>query len=341
MSSRKKIRVLVVDDSAYNRRAITEMLESAGDIAVVATASDGEEGLKQAIALKPDVITLDLEMPRMNGFTFLRLLMARAPIPVIVISGYARRADVFKAMELGAIDFVAKPQRHFSPETASVRSELIAKISAVRLLKPEAFARQERGGDERPPRVVVVGASTGGPPALQRLLSALPGDLSLCIAIAQHMPPRFTKAFAERLDRVSAFEVVEAKAGDELAPGRALIAPGGHTMRIVQTGSVLRCALAESGPSQKYSPSIDALFESAAAVAGARGVGILLTGMGSDGRDGMLRLRQADALTIAESEESAVIFGMPKEAINAGAAAKVLSLESIISELIRLGRGRA
>jgi two-component system chemotaxis response regulator CheB len=341
----KKIRVLVIDDSAYNRRAIMEMLEAVEDIAVVGTAADGEEGLKVALALKPDAITLDLDMPNMDGFTFLRLLMAQASIPVIVISGYARTADVFKALELGAIDFIAKPSRHFSPETQSVRDELVHKLGAVRLLRRGALARMEAAaGPGAAPangqmRVAVVGASTGGPPALQRLLSSMPGDLPLGIAIAQHMPERFTKAFAERLNRLSAYEVVEARSGDLLAPGRALVAPGGHTMRLIKTLDGLRAALSEGTARDKYVPSIDALFESVAAALGRDAVGVLLTGMGNDGCAGMLSLKKAGAPTIAESEESAVIFGMPKEAVVAGATRHVLALDSIAEALARFARG--
>lgn len=345
MAKGKRIRVVVIDDSAYNRRAIMEMLESVEDIAVIGTAADGEEGLKVALALKPDAITLDLDMPNMDGFTFLRLLMAQASIPVIVISGYARSADVFKALELGAIDFIAKPARHFSPETQSVRDELVQKLGAVRLLRRGSLARaggpeDESGGEGGPMRVALVGASTGGPPALQRLLSSLPADLPLGVAIAQHMPERFTHAFAERLNRLSALEVVEARAGDLLTPGRALIAPGGHTMRLVAAGDGLRVALSEGTEKDRYLPSIDALLESGAGL-GPRAAGVILTGMGNDGRAGMLALKKAGATTIAESEETAIIYGMPKEAIEAGAARHVLPLGSIAEALARFSRGLA
>ena len=177
MAKGKKIRVLVIDDSAYNRRAIMEMLEAVEDIAVVGTAADGEEGLKVALALKPDAITLDLDMPNMDGFTFLRLLMAQASIPVLVISGYARSADVFKALELGAIDFIAKPSRHFSSETENIRAELVQKLGAVRLLRRGSLTRagqmeEAASAASGVARIVAVGASTGGPPALQKLLSS-------------------------------------------------------------------------------------------------------------------------------------------------------------------------
>jgi len=339
----KKLRVVVIDDSAYNRRAIMEMLESSADVAVVGTAGDGEEGLKVALSLRPDAITLDLDMPHMDGFTFLRLLMAQAPIPVIVISGYARPADVFKALELGAMDFIAKPTRHFSPEAASVREELERKLAAVRHLRRGALVRTASGNElsaaRAPMKVAAIGASTGGPPALQRLLSSLPGDLPLGLAIAQHMPGRFTKAFAQRLNRISALEVVEASSGDLLTAGRALVAPGGHSMRLVRAVEGLRVELSEGTARERYLPSIDALFQSVAEAAGSGAAGVLLTGMGDDGRKGMLALKGAGALTIAESEQTAVIYGMPREAIEAGAVRKVLPLGAIADALIRFSRG--
>ncbi len=335
----KQIRVLVIDDSAYNRRALSEMLRSAEEIAVVAIASNGEEGLKAALELKPDVITLDLEMPGVDGFTFLRLLRAKSDIPVIVVSGYSGRHDVFKALELGAIDFIAKPARHFSKETQQVREELLEKIRAVRLLRREPPARPARARKgARRFKVAVIGASTGGPPALQRLFAALPGDLPLCLLVAQHMPERFTRAFAERLDRTSAFEVGEAKPSDLLAAGKALVAPGGFHMRLAERGGALEVQLAAAADADKHVPSVDALFCSAAELLGQDGVGVLLTGMGSDGRDGMLALKRRGAHTVAESEQSAVIFGMPKEAIAAGAADRVLPLEAIADELVRFAR---
>jgi two-component system chemotaxis response regulator CheB len=323
-----------------------EMLESVSDIAVIGTAADGEEGLKVALALKPDAITLDLDMPNMDGFTFLRLLMAQAPTPVIVISGYARTNDVFKALELGAIDFIAKPSRHFSPETASVREELVSKLGAVRLMRRGGLARHETPAEAQGApaaqvmRIAAIGASTGGPPALQRVLSSLPGDLPLGVVISQHMPERFTRAFAERLNRLCAYEVVEARSGELLAPGRVLLAPGGHTMRLVKTSDGLRVALSAGAGIDKYVPSIDAMFESVAAVAGPQCVAVLLTGMGNDGRAGMLALKKAGAETIAESEQTAVIFGMPKEAIEAGAARHVLPLDSVADAVARFARGR-
>ncbi len=332
MRKRGKIRALVIDDSAYNRRGISDMLQSSEDVVVVGAAEDGVQGLELALALRPDVITLDLRMPRMDGFTFLRLLTARAQIPVIVMSGYARDGDVFRAMELGAFDFLAKPVRQFSAEARAVREELLAKVEAVRL------ARKEVPRPAGQPKVLLLGASTGGPPALQRLLCSLPGDLPLSIAMAQHMPARFTRAFAERLDKISAFEVREAQDGDALSAGRALVAPGGRQLRLVGPPSAPVATLLLPGPGEKYVPSVDALFESAARLLGPRVLGVLLTGMGNDGCAGLGALRRQGARTIAESEESAVIFGMPKEAIDAGAAERVLPLQAIAAAIIDFAR---
>jgi two-component system chemotaxis response regulator CheB len=335
MRKRGKLRALVIDDSAFDRRTIAEMLQSSSGVVVVGTAEDGVAGLELALALRPDVITLDLRMPRMDGFAFLRCLAPRAPIPVIVMSGYSRQEDVFRAMELGAFDFLAKPGKHFSDEAAAVREALLAKVEAVRL------ARQEPLRPAGLPKILLLGASTGGPPALQRLLCSLPGDLSLCAVLAQHMPARFTRAFAERLDKISAFEVREARDGDALVAGRALVAPGGRQLRLEGPGSGPIVSLSASAPGEKYVPSVDALFESAARLVGARALGVLLTGMGNDGCAGLAALRSVGARTIAESEESAVIFGMPKEAIESGAAERALPLQAIAAAIIKFARGGA
>ncbi|MFN7132191.1 MAG: chemotaxis-specific protein-glutamate methyltransferase CheB [Myxococcales bacterium] len=335
-----KLRVLVVDDSAANRRTLTAVLEGSGEVEVVGTATDGEQGLRQALALAPDAITLDLEMPRLDGFAFLRLLMAKAPTPVLVISGYAKKNDVFRALELGALDFIAKPSGR---PLESLADELLAKVRMVRFLRRDGVRAPEPAVSppQRGERIAVIGASTGGPPALQKILGALPAELGLAVLVAQHMPPRFTRAFAERLDRLSPFSIAEARAGERVEPGRVLIAPGGRHMRLVRASDGLRVALSDPAPADKYVPSIDELFRSAAAAKDVALLGVLLTGMGSDGRDGMLALKAAGAETVAESEESAVIFGMPREAIAAGAVNHVLPLDRIAAELTRFGSARA
>lgn len=355
-ASPQPTRALVIDDSAYNRQAIVQMLESDPNIQVVGRASNGEEGLKQTLALKPDVITLDLEMPKMDGFTFLRILMSRSPTPVIVISSYSRKQNVFKALELGALDFIAKPTRYLSPELHKIRDELVEKVSVVRMLRvpiqPKQFAEVEPPAAGRQPGgsapasgsadrlgLVVIGASTGGPPALQRLFQMLSRQLPVACLVAQHMPESFTRAFAERLDRYTGLMVREAAGGEALAAGRVYVAPGGKHLRIVCRDSSLVTEVVDGEESDKYVPSIDMLFSSAAEVAGSDVLAILLTGMGTDGCEGVRAVKAAGGKTVAESEETAVIFGMPKEAIASGGVDSVLRLEEIADEVIRFGQG--
>ena len=340
----RKLRVLVVDDSALNRRLLTDLLATDPELEVIASAADGEDGLKLALSQRPDVITLDLQMPRVDGFTFLRLLMTKRPTPVVVFSSYARKADAFRALELGAIDFVARPGRPLSPADPAV-AELISKLKGVRHLGAGALKVSPLLDDDRShrraARIAVVGASTGGPPALTRLLGGLPADLPLGVLIVQHMPERFTKAFAERLNRGASFEVREAADGDEVAAGLALVAPGGADMVLGRRGAkgVVRVV---TGPSRhRYRPSVDALFESTALVAPQLGVGVaaaVLTGMGVDGSAGVVALRKVGALTLAESPETAVIWGMPKEAIDTGRVERVLPLDALTEALVRFGR---
>jgi two-component system chemotaxis response regulator CheB len=347
---------MVVDDSVPMRRTITEMLSFERGIEVVGRESHGEEALREAFELKPDAICLDLQMPRMDGFTFLRLLMSRQPTPVIVISSNSRKSDVFKALELGALDFIAKPDGEGADLTA-IREDLLAKIGTVRALRignldpaPYETGRPERPrelaaprrpdpvGLAEPLRLLVVGASTGGPPALQRLLTALPDGLPLAVVIAQHMPERFTAAFAERLGRTTSFSVSEGSEGDLLAPGRVLVAPGGRHLEVVrETSGALRCAVlgAEHAAGRRYCPSVDLLFESASRAMGERVAGVVLTGMGNDGRLGIQAVKRAGGLTIAESEETAVVYGMPKEAIASGCVDEVLPLGAIATRLVR------
>jgi len=340
--SRRKLRVLVIDDSALNRRILVDLLSADAEVEVIATASDGEEGLKVALAQRPDAITLDLQMPRVDGFTFLRLLMAKRPTPVVVFSSYARKADAFRALELGALDFVARPGRPLGTGDP-VLTELLQKLKGVRqlgegALKPPRTLSQEISA-RRPLRLAVIGASTGGPPALSRLLARLPADLPLAVLIAQHMPEKFTKAFAERLNRQSSFEVDEAQDGEELCAGRALVAPGGTDLLVARRGDSLHARVMTGAPNGRYRPSVDALFQSAAIAAGPVGVAsAVLTGMGVDGREGTVALSKAGALTLAESQETAVIWGMPKEAIDTGKVSRVLPLEALADALVRFGR---
>jgi len=350
MTREAPISVLVIDDSAANRRAITHILEAAPGIKVVDRAADGEEGLKKALKLKPDVITLDLEMPRLDGYSFLRLLMAQAPTPVVVLSSYAHPSDVFKAMQLGAVDFVAKPDKGQGASLNSVRAELVEKVRAVRDVRPELSRKKTpavpmpavelKPSLERDAVIVAVAASTGGPPAVQLVLESLAG-LPVCVLVAQHMPPRFTEAFAARLDSTVNLRVTEAKRGDPLDPGRAYIGPGGQQLEVAVRGGKLVVEVKASSEEDRYSPSADRLFSSVAKVAGARAVGVVLTGMGNDGAEGVRALADAGAEIWAESEETAVVYGMPEAAVATGRVKHVLPLAALGQQLARtLARAR-
>ncbi|RLB59890.1 MAG: chemotaxis response regulator protein-glutamate methylesterase [Deltaproteobacteria bacterium] len=339
-----KIRVLVVDDSAYNRQAIVEMLESDDEIEVVGLASNGEEGIKEAARLRPDIITLDLEMPRMDGFTFLRILMSRQATPVIVISSYSRKQNVFKAMELGALDFIAKPTRYLSPEVHKIKDELLEKIRLVRQLRTEGLKRVSGGSSSPLPAVEIssevdaveiavlaIGASTGGPQALQRVLQRVPSNARACYLVAQHMPEGFTRAFAERLNRLCGLHVCEAEGEQVLRAGQVLVAPGGNNLVVERRQEQLLAKIVEPAEDAKYVPSIDLLFSSLARAMGHQCMAILLTGMGSDGCQGMQAVKAAGGRTVAESEETAVVFGMPKEAIDSGSVDQIAHLDDIPS----------
>jgi two-component system chemotaxis response regulator CheB len=356
----KPIRILVIDDSAYNRQTITAMLEGTPGLQVVGRAGDGEEGLKQAFSLQPDVITLDLEMPKMDGFAFLRFLMARQPAPVIVISGYATRENVFKALELGALDFVAKPSRTITPELRSIKEELLNKVRLVTQLRmvnladraarsrnagtmsgmypvppPHAPALGSRKDGSAPPRLIAIGASTGGPPAINRILSSLEPNLATAIVITQHMPAKFTKAFAERLDRTTAWNVREAEPGDAVTMGTVLVAPGSGSLSLRREGLAVKVDIMPQQVDDRYVPSVDRMLETAAEAMGPDLLGIVLTGMGGDGGRGVRAVKAAGGTTIAEAPETAVIFGMPQEAIATGAVDEVAPLGNIADLIVR------
>ena len=346
-----KLRVLVIDDSAYNRQAIGDILTSHPEIEVVGKAFDGEEGLKLAVQLRPDLITLDIEMPRMDGFTFLRLLMSKMPVPVIVISSHSRKQEVFRALELGALDFIAKPGHHISPDIAGLRDELIAKALTVRSLErlPVQQRSSSADGDARAAaaepakpaieagrveRVVCVGASTGGPPALEALFRALQPTPGTAYLVSQHMPEKFTHAFAERLNRMAALNIQEAQARMVLRPGGAYVAPGGSHMEVtagVDGEWVIR--LEPRQPEDRYVPSVDRMLRSAAHWFKGSVLAAILTGMGNDGAQGALALHKAGGLVIAESAEPAIVFGMPKEAQLTGAVTEMLPLPLLIDRI--------
>jgi two-component system chemotaxis response regulator CheB len=357
-AAERPIRLLVVDDSAYNRRNIADVFAEHPEVEVVGKAADGEEALKLVVLLKPDVITLDLEMPRMDGFTFLRILMAKAPTPVVVVSSYAQRENVFKALELGALDFVPKPDR-LTPEAIEVREEILKKVLLVRSLRPSyvptsisrrqtsgaftpegqptAFdARTSRTSAYRPPKhVVAIASSTGGPSALLQLFARFPATTSAAFVVAQHMPDKFTRTFAERLDKRGAIRTVEAGDGDLLGPATGFICPGRKCMELASPGFELRLRVGPASPGDRYVPSADRLFKSVAPL-GSRCIGVILTGMGDDGVEGARMIRDAGGLIIAESQETAIVNGMPGAAVRAGLATEVLPLPAIGDYLAKL-----
>jgi len=339
MSTRELIRVLVIDDSAFSRQTITRMLRTSPLVDVVGVARDGEEALHKTFDLKPDLITLDLEMPRMDGFTFLRLVMSKRPTPVMVISGRSGEGDVFKALDLGAVDFIAKPTAHATPELQTIQQELIRKVHAIRELRiekvherisqaPPVVSRRS-SPISAPPPVVAIGSSTGGPAALMQTLGAFAEAPPCAFLIAQHMPRGFTQGFAERLDRLTPFTVREAEGGEEPTRGFVLIAPGGCHLELETVRGRIATRIVPNSPSDKYTPSVDRLFESAAKHFGADLLAVVLTGMGDDGRKGVATVKECGGTVLAESEETAVIFGMPQQAIRTGAVDQVLPLNEI------------
>lgn len=326
----KQLRALVVDDSSLNRRTIAAMLAEIEGVSRVEVARDGAEALRIVEASPPDFIALDLEMPRLDGFEFLHLLMDRHPVPVVVISGQSGKESVFRALELGAIDFLAKPQGEPAP-LERLRSQLEEKVRVVRQLSPLALRRTAVGGldlridgsdpprDTRRPsvvrkipnRVIVIGASTGGPKALITLFRQLHDEVDAAFVIAQHMPPRFTATFAQRLDRIGVVEVSEAKQYERLARGHAYVCPGGQCIEIVPSDRGPALRVAPPGRGARYVPSVDQLFASAARVLGKHAIAVVLTGMGDDGAIGVRDIGKRGGRVLIEAPETAVVSGMP------------------------------
>jgi two-component system chemotaxis response regulator CheB len=353
----RALRVLVVDDSAYNRRNIGDILASASDIELVGKAGDGEEALRLATTLRPDVITLDLEMPKMDGFTFLRILMSRQPTPVIVVSSYSQKENVFKALELGAVDFVAKPDRQVSPDAHELKEQILSKMQMVRNLRvpppkgrPPMASRASFTNEAapapvptsigNPPRnVVVIGSSTGGPTALIDIFAKMPARAPTALLVAQHMPDKFTRTFAERLDRKGAMRVTEAQDMDIVSASTGTICPGRQCMEIeaVPGTAEYRVRISAPGAADRYVPSANRLFRSAAIALGHKAIGVVLTGMGDDGVEGAKAIRNAGGTVIAESPETAVVYGMPGAVVRAGVASESLPLSQIADYLANMG----
>jgi len=336
------IRVLIVDDSALVRKMLTAALAGDKTIHVVGTAQDAYSARDKVLALNPDVITLDIEMPRMDGITFLKKLMNFRPLPVIVISslGHAACQASIDALRAGAVEILHKPNGQFSVgELGATLGEKIRVAASAHIKsRPTPHKRSAKqvspaaAIDYASDRILAIGASTGGPSAVAEILAAMPKSVGP-ILVVQHMPAVFTSHFAARLNEECQIDVKEAVDGDEVIPGRALIAPGGFHMTLIQTASGLRVRIAD-GPLVCFSkPSVDVLFSSVATLAKGKAVGVILTGMGADGARGLLEMRNHGAATFAQDEESCVVFGMPREAIRFGAVQTILPLNKLAAEI--------
>ena len=346
MSTRHKIRVLVVDDSAVARRAICDALAQDPEIEVVGVACDAYVAREQILKLNPDVITLDLEMPRMDGLTFLRILNEHHPVPVVVVSSLTPHGSALalEALAAGALDVLAKPNGSqtlgaLAPELAyhlkaAARARRQPPRSTVGATAPPSVSKPLPADEFSARRIILIGASTGGVEALRFLLPRLPAGLPP-IAVVQHIPPTFSRIMAEHLNGLCPFEVREAKEGDELRRGLCLVAPGDFHLMLVRSGLGYRARLTQSPPVHHCRPAVDVLFRSAAEQAGAQAVAVLLTGMGVDGARGMQALRIAGARTMAEHEDSCVIYGMPQAAIKLGAAEEVVPLPQMPHALLQ------
>ena len=339
------IRVVVVDDSPFVRQALGRMLGAAG-IEVVGTAVDGQDGLEKVCALRPDVVTLDVKMPRMGGLEALQRIMAECPTAVLLLSSLTSDGGevTLRGLELGAMDFVDKSTVQGQMNLLDLADELVAKVRALASVPRARLVRAPEPGPEvaRPgartaahrAEVVAIGTSTGGPPALQAIIPRLPAHLGAPLLIVQHMPPGFTRALAERLDQRSRLRVREAEDGDLLEPGMVLVAPAGRHMKVRRRGAEARVWLDDEPRAALHRPAIDVLMSSVAKAYGRHALGILLTGMGSDGVEGLRAIRAAGGRTLAESEETAVIYGMPKAAVAAGVVDQTVPLSGMADEIL-------
>jgi two-component system, chemotaxis family, protein-glutamate methylesterase/glutaminase len=347
-----KIRVLIVDDSLFMRAAIKKILDGDPRFEVVGQGKDGREGVELAAQLAPDVITMDFNMPRLNGAEAVRQIMARRPTPVVMLSAHTREGarETVEALGAGAVDFLTKPSGEVSADFAKLAPALLDKLAQACAATPRALAplglpasaataagrRQRLGMTTWPPtgpRVCVIGVSTGGPSALSRLVPQLPADCALAFLIVQHMPAQFTTALAERLDAVSQIEVREAKDGDRPHQGLALVAPGDRHLELDDQGKV---RITDGPEVNGCRPSVDVTMKSTALVYGRRAVGVVMTGMGRDGADGLMAIKEAGGVTLAQDRESSVIWGMPRAAVENGAAAEVVRLDDLPARLGRL-----
>lgn len=345
------VKVLIVDDSAFMRNALTSMLSSDPEIKIIGTARDGFEAIEKVQTLKPDIMTLDVEMPRMDGISALKHIMESNPLPVIMVSSITTEGAgvTLDALDLGAVDFIPKNLSDLSVNIVKIKEILIDKVKhlskrviARKHLSPAASRRAEppkvppaRSTGERRVGIVSIGTSTGGPRALQDVIPKLPKDFPVPLVIAQHMPPNFTKPFAERLNQLSEIVVKEAEEGETIKPGTAYIAPGRGHMRVKRVrGIETVITISDNKVDFIYRPSVDALMFSVAECFPGRALGVILTGMGNDGVKGMTELKKTGGRIFAQDEDSCVVYGMPKAVVDAGIADKVLSLEEIAGEIV-------
>jgi two-component system chemotaxis response regulator CheB len=350
--SDSKVRVLIVDDSALMRKLLGDILASDPRIEVAGTAKDGMDGLAKIKALSPDVVTLDVEMPNKSGLEVLEELMKTHPLPVIMVSSLTQEGAqvTLKALSLGCVDFIGKPSGAISLDIKEVAADLIAKVIMAKSARLRPLSKIKTAGTPKPaaPRmkpggrreIVAVAASTGGPMALQQMMGSLPGNFPLPIVITQHMPKDFTASFAKRLDSVSALTVAEAEEGMQLKPGLAVVAPGGSHLIVKRRvpGGVF-CSLSDAPPVLSVKPSANIMFLSVADEFGGNVIGVILTGMGRDGTDGASVLHSKGAYIIAESQETCVVYGMSKAAVEAGVVDELLPLPDIAEALARCARG--
>ncbi len=366
-----KVKVLIVDDSAFMRNALKKMLESDGSISVVSTARDGKEGIEKIKLYKPDVVTLDIEMPRMDGLTALKIIMKENPLPVLMISSLTQEGatSTMEALSLGAVDFIPKEMSFSSLSIMNIKSDLIEKIKHI--AKKKMFSKQSLhfnrlktaktksssftkastktqtstttheikkisvpATKKNNVEIIALGISTGGPKALQEMLPHLPGDLPVGMLVVQHMPKAFTGPFAERLNKLCQVSVKEAEHGEVVRPGTVYIAPGGSHMKLKTTGSRKTIVISDEPSNTIHKPSVDVMMMSVAEAVRGKIMSVIMTGMGSDGAYGMVKIKQLGGITIAESEESCVVFGMPKAAIAKGVVDFVVPLEEIAPTIV-------
>jgi two-component system chemotaxis response regulator CheB len=343
-----KVRVLVVDDSALMRQLLSSMMTSDRDIEVVGAAPDPLVARQMIKELNPDVVTLDVEMPNMDGISFLEKIMKLRPMPVLMISSLTQQGAeaTLQALELGAVDYIAKPKVDLQQGLAEKRAEIIEKVKIAAKARVRSSARTAacpaapaRAGFSTTERIVAIGASTGGVEALREVLCGLPAD-SPAVVVTQHMPAGFTTRFAERLDTLTQVTVQEAKDGQRILPGHVYIAPGNWHLEVTRAGANYTCQLHDGPAVSGHRPSVDVLFRSVAASAGANAIGVILTGMGKDGADGLKQMRAAGAATIGQNEATCIVYGMPKAAAALGATETELPIEKIAAAILDRCRDR-